>query len=55
MLPEDVKAVGVAALAHRITVRPELWLHDVDGASVVGDVLGSVPAPPTVRPATGGA
>ena len=35
VLPEDVKAVGIAALAHRITVRPELWLHDVDGTSVV--------------------
>ena len=51
VLPEDVKAVGEAALAHRITVRPELWLHDVSGASVVREVLGSVPAPPTVRPA----
>ncbi|MET0144859.1 MAG: MoxR family ATPase [Ilumatobacteraceae bacterium] len=51
VLPEDVKAVAVAALAHRITVRPELWLHDVDGASVVADVLGAVPVPPTVRPA----
>ncbi len=50
VVPEDVKAVAVAALAHRITVRPELWLHDIDGASVVADVLGSVPTPPTVRP-----
>ena len=32
VLPEDVKAVAVAALAHRITVKPELWLRDVDGA-----------------------
>ena len=39
VVPEDVKAVAVAALAHRITVRPELWLRDVDGASVVRDVL----------------
>ncbi len=53
VLPEDVKAVGIAALAHRITVRPELWLHDVDGTSVVADVLGSVPTPPTARPAAG--
>ena len=53
VLPEDVKAVGIAALAHRITVRPELWLHDVDGTSVVRDVLDSVPTPPTVRPAAG--
>jgi MoxR-like ATPase len=50
VVPEDVKAVGIAALAHRITVRPELWLHDVSGASVVRHVLSSVPAPPTARP-----
>jgi MoxR-like ATPase len=48
VVPEDVKAVAVAALAHRITVRPELWLHDVTGASVVRAVLAQVPAPPTV-------
>ena len=50
VVPEDVKAVAVAALAHRITVRPELWLRDVDGASIVREVLLSVPVPPTVRP-----
>jgi MoxR-like ATPase len=48
VVPEDVKAVAVAALAHRITVRPELWLHEVTGATVVRTVLGSVAAPPTV-------
>jgi MoxR-like ATPase len=48
VVPEDVKAVAEAALAHRITVRPELWLHEVTGATVVRNVLGSVPAPPTV-------
>ncbi len=48
VVPEDVKAVAVAALAHRITVRPELWLHEVTGSSVVRTVLESVPAPPTV-------
>nr|WP_203591143.1 MoxR family ATPase [Streptomyces sp. SID13031] len=48
VVPEDVKAVAIPALAHRITVRPELWLHEVTGATVVRTVLGSVPAPPTV-------
>lgn len=48
VVPEDVKAVAVPALAHRITVRPELWLHEVTGATVVRTVLGSVAAPPTV-------
>jgi MoxR-like ATPase len=51
VVPEDVKAVAVPALAHRVTVRPELWLRDVDGASIVREVLVSVPVPPTVRPA----
>jgi len=50
VVPEDVKAVAIPALAHRITVRPELWLRDVDGASVVTDVLGTTATPPTVRP-----
>jgi len=50
VLPEDVKAVAVPALAHRITVKPELWLRDVDGATVVADVLETTAAPPTVRP-----
>jgi MoxR-like ATPase len=46
VLPEDVQAVGPAVLAHRITVKPELWMTDVTGASVVADLLASVPSPP---------
>jgi MoxR-like ATPase len=48
VIPEDVKAVAVPALAHRITVRPELWLHEITGATVVGSVLNSVPTPSSV-------
>lgn len=48
VVPEDVKTVAVAALAHRITVRPELWLQEITGTTVVGSVLETVPAPPTV-------
>jgi MoxR-like ATPase len=43
--PEDVKEVAVPALAHRMTIKPELWMSAATGASVVRDVLGSVPAP----------
>ena len=43
--PEDVKAVAVVALAHRISLRPELWVRRVSGADVVADVLGTVPVP----------
>ena len=43
--PEDVKAVAVPALAHRLSLRPELWVRRVTGADVVADILASVPAP----------
>ena len=42
--PEDVKRVA-APLAHRITIKPELWMSAASGASVVTDVLNSVAAP----------
>ena len=44
-MPEDVKHVAVAALAHRITLRPEMWLRRVDAGQVVASVLDLVPAP----------
>ena len=47
VVPEDVKRVAVAGLAHRITLRPEMWLRRVDSAFVVASVLEQVPAPPT--------
>ena len=45
VVPEDVKAVAVAVLGHRITVKPELWMTAASAKSVVHDVLGQVPAP----------
>ncbi|MEU0547392.1 MoxR family ATPase [Micromonospora sp. NPDC005979] len=45
VVPEDVKAVAAPALAHRITLRPEMWLRRVDPAFVVGEVLEGTPAP----------
>jgi MoxR-like ATPase len=45
VVPEDVKVVAVAALAHRITLRPEMWLRRVDSAYVVASVLDEVPVP----------
>jgi MoxR-like ATPase len=45
VVPEDVKAVAPSVLAHRITVKPELWMSDVSGASVVRSVLGQVDTP----------
>ncbi len=43
--PEDVKTVAPFVLSHRITIRPELWLSNASGDSVVRDVLTTVPAP----------
>jgi MoxR-like ATPase len=45
--PEDVKAVAVAALAHRVTLRPEMWMRQVSAADVIGGVLAEVAAPQT--------
>jgi MoxR-like ATPase len=45
VVPEDVKAVATAVLAHRITIRPELWMSEVTGATVVRSVLNQVPTP----------
>jgi MoxR-like ATPase len=45
VLPDDVKAVAVPALAHRLILRPELWVQRVSAEDVIRDVLGSVPTP----------
>ncbi len=45
VLPDDVKAVAVSALAHRLVLRPELWVQRVSAEDVVRDVLDAVPTP----------
>ncbi|MGC9666746.1 AAA family ATPase [Planosporangium sp. 12N6] len=45
VIPEDVKYVAVPALAHRITLRPEMWLRRIDPAAIVTEVLAETPAP----------
>ena len=47
--PDDVKRIALPALAHRITLRPELWIQRVDPEDVVRDCLDSC-AVPSVRP-----
>jgi MoxR-like ATPase len=44
--PDDVKAVAVPALSHRLTLRPELWVQRVSGEDLVREALESVPTPP---------
>jgi len=45
VLPDDVKAMAVPALAHRLILKPELWASQVSAAHIVRDVLTAVPAP----------
>jgi len=47
VIPDDVKRVAVAALAHRITLRPELWVRQVKSDDVIGTLLSNVPVPRT--------
>jgi len=50
VIPEDVKDVGVAALAHRLTLRPETWMQRVSSVQVAQAVLDSVPVPSSRLP-----
>ncbi len=50
VVPDDVKAVAVPALAHRLVLRPELWVRRIDAGDVVARVLDDVPAPPATEP-----
>ncbi len=43
--PEDVKAVAVPALEHRLMLRPELWVQRVRPDDVVREALATVPTP----------
>ena len=45
VVPDDVKAVAAPALAHRLILRPELWVQRVRAEQVVEECLDSVPAP----------
>jgi MoxR-like ATPase len=45
VLPDDVKAMAIPALAHRLILRPELWASRLSAAQVVQNLLAQVPAP----------
>jgi len=51
VLPDDVKALATATLAHRLIVSPSARLKDVTGEAVIREVLSTVPVPGAhVRP-----
>nr|NLD39864.1 MoxR family ATPase [Actinomycetales bacterium] len=43
--PDDVKALAVPALRHRVQLRPEAELEGVGAESVLGTILAAVPVP----------
>ena len=45
VIPEDVKMLAVPVMAHRISLRPEMWVRSVHGSDVVAELLRRLPAP----------
>ena len=45
MIPEDVKAVALAALAHRMVLKPEMWVRRVTSEDLVTEILAAEPVP----------
>jgi len=47
VIPEDVKSLAGCAMAHRISLRPEMWVRQVRSTDVVAELLRRVPVPRT--------
>ncbi|WP_330183729.1 MoxR family ATPase [Nocardia sp. NBC_01503] len=45
VVPEDVKALAIPAMAHRITLRPEMWVRRIRGEDVIAELLRRLPVP----------
>jgi MoxR-like ATPase len=45
VLPDDVKAMAPAALAHRLLLKPELWVRGIQAEDIVRDILERAPVP----------
>ncbi|WP_343245118.1 MoxR family ATPase [Streptomyces sp. SID14478] len=51
VVPEDMKRLAVPALAHRVSLRPELWVREVSTDDVLGEIVDQVGTPSTRRTA----
>ena len=49
--PEDVKAVATPALAHRLMLKPELWVQQLAAEDIVRGIFEQVPTPAAEEPA----
>jgi MoxR-like ATPase len=45
VLPDDVKAMAIPALAHRLLLKPELWMRGMHGEDVIRNILERTPIP----------
>jgi len=45
VLPDDVKTMAPAALAHRLLLKPELWVRGIHAEDVIHDILERTPIP----------
>ena len=52
VIPDDVKALAEAALAHRLIIKTSSSMHDIDPRQVVAELLNTVPVD---EPQTAGA
>src|SRR5262249_36437086 len=50
VVPDDVKAVAVVGLCHRLVLRPEFWIQRVRTEDVVAHVLSQVATPVAAEP-----
>jgi MoxR-like ATPase len=47
VIPEDIKELATPAVAHRITLRPEMWVRKIQGSDIVEELLRRLPVPRT--------
>ena len=47
--PDDVKRMAVPALAHRIILRPEMWVSRISPGDIVEEILSRVPTPEAIE------
>jgi MoxR-like ATPase len=47
VIPEDIKELATPVVAHRITLRPEMWVRKIQGSDIVEELLRRLPVPRT--------
>jgi MoxR-like ATPase len=50
VLPDDVKAMAVSTLSHRLLLMPDQWVRGVQPFEVITEVVEMIPAPPPIDP-----